>query len=89
LLGDDTMSSEHAAILCRDGRYQLYDRQSTNGTYVDGQFVESNGVDLQDGARIKTGETVWLFRMIQSDDGGTPETPSRKHPPPGPESHVV
>lgn len=65
---DATMSNEHAVILCRAGRYELFDSRSTNGTYVDDQFVESAGVMLRDGARIKTGETVWLFRMLESGD---------------------
>ncbi|SIT43345.1 conserved hypothetical protein [Paraburkholderia ribeironis] len=65
---DATMSNEHAVILCRAGRHELFDSRSTNGTYADDQFVESAGVMLRDGARIKTGETVWLFRKIESDD---------------------
>jgi hypothetical protein len=70
---DATMSNEHAVILCRAGRYELFDSRSTNGTYADDQFVESAGVMLSDGARIKTGATVWLFRKIESDD-----TPARQ-----------
>ncbi|MCC8400483.1 FHA domain-containing protein [Paraburkholderia sp. MMS20-SJTN17] len=65
---DATMSNEHALILCRAGRYELFDNRSTNGTYADDQFVESAGVMLRDGARIKTGDTVWLFRQIDSGD---------------------
>ncbi|ALL70955.1 FHA domain (plasmid) [Paraburkholderia caribensis MBA4] len=65
---DATMSNEHAVILCRAGRYELFDSRSTNGTYADDEFVESAGVMLRDGARIKTGETVWLFRKLESDD---------------------
>jgi FHA domain len=86
LTGDETMSSEHAVILCRAGRYELFDNRSTNGTYSDGVFVESAGISLQDGAKIKTGETVWLFRKIESDATGTSpghtrhEEPREQHP---------
>ena len=65
---DPTMSNEHAVILCRAGRYELFDNRSTNGTYADDEFVESAGVMLKDGAHIKTGDTVWLFRKIESED---------------------
>jgi hypothetical protein len=74
---DPTMSNEHALILCRAGRYELFDNRSTNGTYADDQFVESAGVMLRDGARIKTGETIWMFRKIESDDAGA--QPGRAH----------
>jgi len=78
---DPTMSNEHAVILCRAGRYELFDRQSTNGTFADGQFVESTGIELKDGAKIKTGETVWLFRKIESDSTGAAAGPSHHDEP--------
>jgi hypothetical protein len=94
LLTDGTMSDEHAVILCRAGRYELFDRQSTNGTFADGGFVESTGVELKDGAKIKTGETVWLFRKIESDAAGAAAGPShrdepRERPSPGEQSRVL
>ena len=66
---DNTMSNEHAMIRCLGGRYQLFDQQSTNGTYVDDEFVETTGAELRDGAKIKTGATIWLFRKIESEPG--------------------
>lgn len=69
ILEDHMLSNEHAVILCRAGRYELFDRQSTNGTFMDDKFVESKGEELRDGAKIKTGATVWLFRRIE---GGAP-----------------
>jgi pSer/pThr/pTyr-binding forkhead associated (FHA) protein len=77
LRSDATMSNEHAMILYRHGRYQLFDQRSTNGTFADGEFVESAGVELADGAKIKTGETVWLFRKILPDQQGA--GPARTH----------
>ena len=78
---DNTMSNEHAVILCRAGRYELFDRQSTNGTFVDDKFVESRGIELKDGAKIKTGATVWLIRKIESDSSGVVAEPMRHdHP---------
>lgn len=79
---DASMSNEHAVILCRAGRYELFDRQSTNGTFVDDVFVESHGVSLKDGARIKTGATLWLFRKIESDSSGVAAGPRSHEEPP-------
>jgi len=67
---DRMLSNEHAVILCRNGRYDLVDRHSTNGTYMNGAFVEAQGVPLADGAWVGTGATVWTFRKI--DDGRPP-----------------
>ena len=83
LNADASMSNEHAVILCRAGRYELFDRQSTNGTFVDDVFVESHGVILKDGARIKTGATIWLFRKIESDSSGVVTSHTRHGEPPG------
>jgi hypothetical protein len=77
LTEDASMSNEHAVIICRGGRYELFARQSTNGTYADDQLVGSEGVMLRDGARIKTGETVWQFRKIESDTSSEADTDSR------------
>ena len=71
---DRMLSNEHAVILCRNGRYDLVDRHSTNGTYMNGRFVETEGVALADGAWIGTGATVWTFRNI--DDGPPASTPA-------------
>lgn len=82
LHSDPMMSNEHAMILCRQGRYDLYDQRSTNGTFLDDVFVENNGASLEDGACIKTGNTIWLFRKIVF--GGGRHTPA---PGPGPAHH--
>jgi hypothetical protein len=70
---DSMLSNEHAVILCRAGRYELFDRQSTNGTFMNDQFVESQGVAIPDRAKIKTGNTIWTFLRI---DAGAAETAS-------------
>jgi pSer/pThr/pTyr-binding forkhead associated (FHA) protein len=82
---DPTMSNEHAVILCRAGRYELFDNRSTNGTYADDAFVESAGVMLKDGAHIKTGDTVWLFRKIESEDAPAHSGHARQEQPESPE----
>ncbi|MGH8472136.1 MAG: FHA domain-containing protein, partial [Gammaproteobacteria bacterium] len=60
---DSMLSSEHALILCRHGRYDLIDQKSSNGTFLDGDLVPIAGTTLQNYAEIRTGSTVWTFVM--------------------------
>jgi pSer/pThr/pTyr-binding forkhead associated (FHA) protein len=71
---DSMLSNEHAVILCRAGRYELFDRQSTNGTFLDDQFVGGQGAEVPDRAKIKTGATVWSFLKIESGAAGVYDT---------------
>jgi pSer/pThr/pTyr-binding forkhead associated (FHA) protein len=63
---DRLMSSEHAMILCRVGRDELHDMLSTNGTFLNEEYVGTKGADLADGAMIKAGSTIFQFRKITS-----------------------
>lgn len=72
---DPEMSGTHALILCRHGRYDLVDLNSSNGTFVDGQMVPTQaGVELADRAAIRTGATIWRFLRI--DAGPAPGGPA-------------
>lgn len=63
---DDTMSAEHALILCRQGNYEILDQISSNGTFLNGQMLKANqGTDLPNYAEIKTGHTLWTFIQIK------------------------
>jgi hypothetical protein len=72
---DKTMSGEHAVLLCRAGRDELHDLLSTNGTFLNEEYVVRDGADLTDGALIKTGATVFEFRKFTSGSGRVPERP--------------
>ncbi len=61
---DPKMSSLHALILCRAGRYDLVDQESSNGTFLGDQLVPLNGIELPNYAQITTGSTVWTFIKI-------------------------
>src|SRR5438477_13141076 len=50
---DLDVSTKHGEIRCSDGRYTLYDNQSTNGTFVNGARVPSGGARV-----LQTGDTV-------------------------------
>ena len=69
---DRLMSGEHAMILCRAGRDELHDMLSTNGTFLNEEYVGTKGADLADGAAIRTGSTVFEFRKITSGGGPMP-----------------
>jgi putative serine protease PepD len=59
VLADGKASRRHAALrVLPDGRATLYDLGSSNGTFVNGQRIQSTL--LQGGEQIQIGDTVWL-----------------------------
>ncbi|MCK5551551.1 MAG: FHA domain-containing protein [Deltaproteobacteria bacterium] len=56
LIDDSSVSREHAIIERRDGRFVLEDLKSTNGTFVNGEFVDV--YVLNHGDKIRIGNTV-------------------------------
>ncbi|MDP7693502.1 MAG: FHA domain-containing protein [Vicinamibacterales bacterium] len=59
-----SVSTSHAEIREREGRYQLCDLGSTNGTWVNDDQV--SGVPLKDGSRITVGSSRLLFTRLSS-----------------------
>jgi uncharacterized protein involved in exopolysaccharide biosynthesis len=62
-LDDDRVSSKHAELVRRAGRYRVYDLGSSNGTLVNAQRIDE--IDLRDGDLIQVGYTV--FRYVSGD----------------------
>ena len=56
LIDDSSVSREHARIERKDGRFILEDLKSTNGTCVNGEFVDVRV--LNHGDKIRIGNTV-------------------------------
>ena len=56
---DDSMSREHAVILCDGESATLEDLQSTNGVKVNGKRVRSS--ELAHGDEIEIGQTRMVF----------------------------
>jgi len=54
------VSRQHALIVHQDGQYILYDRESTNGTWVDGRRIAQHV--LQPGEQIQIGPAVFVFQ---------------------------
>lgn len=63
---DSRMSARHAQFSSIGHRWHLEDRQSRNGTYVNGARVER--ATLSDGDVIDAGHTIFLYREHAVDD---------------------
>ncbi len=80
-LDDDRVSSRHAELVRRGGRYRIYDLGSSNGTLVNAQRIDE--IDLRDGDLIQVGYTV--FRYVSGDALDVPRPQQmQERPPPGP-----
>jgi hypothetical protein len=66
LLSDDTtLSGTHFLILYQAGKYSVSDCNSTNGTFVNGQQITPQGVELVDDAKILAGNTLFVFKKVR------------------------
>lgn len=70
------VSRQHALIAFENNRHVLYDRDSTNGTYVNGSRIAQH--PLQSGDQIQVGPSTFLF-----------QPPGRTAPPTPPQPHQV
>lgn len=61
---DQKLSSAHALILCRQGRFDIVDLESTNGTFIDDKLIPISGMELTDTNNLRTGSTVWSFMKV-------------------------
>jgi hypothetical protein len=61
-VNDNMVSGEHAVLLFRAGKYSITDRQSSHGTFVNGNDIELEPCYLQDGDEIRMGKTLFKFR---------------------------
>lgn len=67
IINDESISGEHAIIMSRDGSLQILDKESTNGTFVNGDDIFGRGaVPLSDGDRIRLGRTDCTLYAIRS-----------------------
>lgn len=60
VVSDGQVSGKHLTILYRMGDFKFKDELSTNGTFVNDEFVEEG--NLKDGDVIRIGQTVFKFR---------------------------
>lgn len=59
---DSGVTSKHAVLLYRNGKYSITDQQSSNGTYVNGNDIDLEPKYLNDGDEIRVGKTILKFR---------------------------
>lgn len=77
-VADRSVSREHCVIRVRDGRYEIEDLESYNGTFVNGLRIR--GRELDDGDTIVAGEVEFLFRATPAAltqaaiEAGVPDT---------------
>ncbi len=60
VIPDDSVSSAHAKLQRREGVWVLFDNESTNGTWVDGERVTDEAM-LGPGAMVRFGEVSLMF----------------------------
>lgn len=71
MLDDDTVSSEHALIELREGRYWLEDRRSTNGTHLANErLLPGRAVELKGGDHVRFAEIDLMFVLSGYVPGG-------------------
>jgi hypothetical protein len=66
VINDPFISSNHAKFVHSNGKYNMEDLGSTNGSFVNGEKVERAAVPLNNGDRIHVGQLDFLF----VEDGG-------------------
>ena len=71
VLDDDTISSEHAAIEVRDGRYWLEDLRSTNGTRLGSRrLADGESLPLKGGDHVRFADVDLMFVVEGYVPGG-------------------
>lgn len=70
VISDEAVSSKHLQILYREGdkKFWAKDEMSTNGTYINGQFMDCDqAVELKSGDVIVLGGTKLIFLAVPAD----------------------
>ena len=67
-LTDTTVSRRHAELTPDDGRWFLRDLDSANGTFVNGERVSGDPIELTPGDQVRCGSTLMVFG-VTPDDG--------------------
>jgi hypothetical protein len=62
IIGDSSVSTRHATIERVDGHWHVTDLGSTNGTFVDGKPVGSQGATARPNSRLTVGNVVLELR---------------------------
>ena len=63
VLDDPEVSDEHVLIFCKENQILLQDELSANGTFVNGNKIDSR-IELKDNDEIKVGKTSFKIKII-------------------------
>ncbi|MCD8049248.1 MAG: FHA domain-containing protein [Clostridia bacterium] len=66
-IDDESLSGEHCRIFKSDGSFFLEDNDSTNGTFLNGEPVTDEAVELIDGDKISIGSLMFLYVKPDND----------------------
>lgn len=69
ILTDGQCSRVHAKLLFDDGAWWIYDAESRNGTYVNGQKIDE--AQILDGNQLRVGSTNFRFRAMAAGEADT------------------
>lgn len=72
-LNDESVSGRHASLVQRGNRWTIFDLQSRNGTFVEGEIVRDQR-ELPSVCELRLGTLQLLFRSINVADTGTAGT---------------
>jgi hypothetical protein len=61
---DSAVSQKHASVSYKEGKFQLTDLDSTNGTFVNDGTESVARVELKDNDIIRVGETTLKFKCL-------------------------
>ena len=70
-LTDGTVSRRHAELTPDDGRWYLRDLDSSNGTFINGERIARDPVELSPGDQIRCGSTLVVFAVAPDDERST------------------
>ena len=60
---DSSISSRHATLLFKKGRFFVRDEMAANGTFINNEELEiGQPYELKDGDELKLGNTVFKFK---------------------------
>jgi MoxR-like ATPase len=77
-IDDGRMSGEHALIRLDSGSWWVYDQQSTNGTFVNGEKVQA--LRVNEGDRVTVGDSIFEITDLGGQDaaGAAEKSPGVK-----------
>ena len=68
-IDDPFMSQRHAEIIVRDGVCYISDMGSTNGTFINGNELSGEPLELLNGDKLQVGQLSFIFVTDSGEEG--------------------